>query len=79
MEGGHQPLHSNDGTVHAIVNGELYDYQPLRKQLEEAGCTFQTSSDSELIVHLYAPEDYLSFYRVPTYVSTGIRPVVRTC
>ncbi|KXN83514.1 Asparagine synthetase [glutamine-hydrolyzing] 3 [Leucoagaricus sp. SymC.cos] len=53
VEGGHQPLHSLDGTVHAVVNGELYDYKELRTQLESAGCVFQTSSDSELIIHLY--------------------------
>ena len=52
VESGHQPLHSVDGTVHAVVNGELYDYAALRARLEESGCIFQTRSDSELVIHL---------------------------
>ncbi|KAJ7580835.1 putative asparagine synthase [Mycena floridula] len=51
LEGGHQPMHL--GGIHAIVNGELYDYKIIRQELESLGCTFQTSCDSELVLHLY--------------------------
>ncbi|KDR72346.1 hypothetical protein GALMADRAFT_32536, partial [Galerina marginata CBS 339.88] len=53
VEGGQQPLHDTDGHIHAVVNGELYDYQKLRQELEGKGQTFQTLSDSELVIHLY--------------------------
>ncbi|KAL0576097.1 hypothetical protein V5O48_005871 [Marasmius crinis-equi] len=53
LEGGQQPLHNSEGSIHAVVNGELYDYAPLRKHLENKGCTFKSSVDSELVIHLY--------------------------
>ncbi|KAF8178136.1 putative asparagine synthase [Mycena galopus ATCC 62051] len=53
LEGGQQPMHSHDGTVHAVVNGELYDYASIRADLEGLGCVFQTFCDSELVIHLY--------------------------
>ncbi|EIM84292.1 uncharacterized protein STEHIDRAFT_170025 [Stereum hirsutum FP-91666 SS1] len=46
-------MHSEDGTVHAVVNGMLYDYEELRGCLEGRGCVFKTRCDSELVVHLY--------------------------
>ncbi|KAF8881167.1 putative asparagine synthase [Gymnopilus junonius] len=58
VEGGHQPLHDSEGTVHAVVNGELYDYADLRQKLEEQGRVFQTFSDSELVIHLYKVHGY---------------------
>ncbi|KAF8970150.1 putative asparagine synthase [Flammula alnicola] len=53
VEGGIQPLHDSDGNIHAVVNGELYDYADLRQELEKKGSTFQTFSDSELVIQLY--------------------------
>ncbi|MCB9765436.1 MAG: asparagine synthase (glutamine-hydrolyzing) [Alphaproteobacteria bacterium] len=53
VDGGAQPLVSPDGQVVAVVNGELYDEQALRRRLEAEGCRFSTRSDSELVVHLY--------------------------
>ena len=53
VEGGAQPLASEDGGVVAIVNGELYDPAPQRRSLEARGHRFRTRSDSELLVHLY--------------------------
>ena len=52
-EGGAQPLANADGTVHAVVNGELYDAAAIRQRLERRGHRFRTRSDSELVVHLY--------------------------
>ncbi|QEL14669.1 asparagine synthase (glutamine-hydrolyzing) [Limnoglobus roseus] len=51
--GGRQPLVSEDGTVVAAVNGEFYDHDRIRRELESRGHVFRTRSDSEILVHLY--------------------------
>jgi len=50
---GRQPLISNDGLFSLLHNGEIYNYKALRKSLE-CHYTFDTDSDSEVIVHLLA-------------------------
>ncbi|KAL6400205.1 asparagine synthase [Ilyonectria robusta] len=51
---GAQPLHSDDGLIHAVVNGEIYDHDRLREACAiEHGYTFTGHSDSELVVALY--------------------------
>jgi asparagine synthase (glutamine-hydrolysing) len=56
IEGGHQPQHNEEGTVHVTYNGEIYNFQPLRSELEKLGHKFSTKSDTEVIVHGY--EEY---------------------
>lgn len=51
---GAQPLSTRDGSVHAVVNGEIYDDRRLRTELEARGHVFATRSDSEVLLHLYA-------------------------
>lgn len=51
-----QPLFNEDGSVAAIVNGEFYGYQEMRRTLEGMGHQFSTQSDCEIVVHLY--EEY---------------------
>ena len=53
---GHQPLCNEDGTVWIVFNGEIYNYQQLRRTLQSKGHVFKTESDTEVIVHLY--EEY---------------------
>src|SRR5918999_6091149 len=53
VAGGDQPLHSEDGSISAIVNGEIYNHAELRRELERSGHRFATSSDSEVVVHAY--------------------------
>ena len=56
LEGGAQPLCNEDETIHAVVNGELYDFERIRAELEAKGHRFRTRSDSEILLHLY--EEY---------------------
>lgn len=54
LEGGSQPIHSADGKHVIIFNGEIYNYQEIRKELiEKHGCQFQTNSDTEVILQGY--------------------------
>jgi asparagine synthase (glutamine-hydrolysing) len=53
IEGGHQPVFNEDGQVGGVLNGEIYNFQELRRQLEDRGHHFRTRSDSEMMVHAY--------------------------
>src|SRR4051794_9480603 len=53
VAGGDQPLHSEDGQVSAVVNGEIYNHAAIREGLERRGHRFATRSDSEVVVHAY--------------------------
>jgi asparagine synthase (glutamine-hydrolysing) len=56
LETGHQPIHNEDKTIWVVLNGEIYNYLELRKDLESKGHVFYTRSDTEVIIHLY--EEY---------------------
>ncbi len=53
LTGGHQPLCNEDQTVWTVFNGEIYNFQSLRKDLIAKGHRFACAADSEVIVHLY--------------------------
>ena len=53
---GHQPISNEDGTVWIVFNGEVYNYQELRRELIAKGHRFRTNSDTETIIHLYEEE-----------------------
>jgi len=53
VSGGHQPIGNEDGSVQVVCNGEIYNSPALRSGLLARGHRFRTSSDVEVIAHLY--------------------------
>lgn len=53
LAGGAQPIHNEDKTLWIVYSGEIFNYIELRDELLKKGHTFYTSSDTEVIVHLY--------------------------
>jgi len=53
---GKQPMSNEDQTVWVIFNGEIYNFQDLRRELQERGHFFATRSDTEVLIHGY--EEY---------------------
>lgn len=51
LEGGSQPIYNEDGSVVTVFNGEIYNFQTLRAELEEKGHVFTTNTDTEVLVH----------------------------
>jgi asparagine synthase (glutamine-hydrolysing) len=53
LDNGLQPISSDDGQMQIVVNGEFYDFEKIRSELQAKGHIFSTSSDSEIALHLY--------------------------
>jgi asparagine synthase (glutamine-hydrolysing) len=53
IPGGDQPITGADGRVTVVQNGEIYNHEPLRRELERRGHRFQTRSDTEVLLNLY--------------------------
>ncbi len=56
LNSGHQPIGNEDNSIQIVFNGEIYNYQLLRKELVAKGHVFKTDSDTETIIHAY--EEY---------------------
>jgi asparagine synthase (glutamine-hydrolysing) len=50
---GHQPMINETGTITIVFNGEIYNFQELRKDCEEKGFRFKSRTDTEVIIALY--------------------------
>ena len=64
VAGGDQPLSSEDGSVAVVVNGEIYNHQALRSELEARGHQLATRSDCEVVAHLYEEHGLDAFRRL---------------
>jgi asparagine synthase (glutamine-hydrolysing) len=53
LSSGTQPVHNEDQTMWIVYNGETFNYIELRQQLERAGHRFHTTSDTEVLLHMY--------------------------
>ncbi len=53
IEHGQQPMATDDGLVHIVYNGEVYNFRELRAELEPLGHTFRTNCDTEVVLHAY--------------------------
>jgi asparagine synthase (glutamine-hydrolysing) len=51
--GGHQPMYNEDGTVAIVFNGEIYNFETLRAELESLGHNFRNRCDTEAIIHAW--------------------------
>ena len=47
---GHQPMHSSDGTLTMVFNGEVYNFATIRAELESLGHRFRSTGDSEVVL-----------------------------
>jgi asparagine synthase (glutamine-hydrolysing) len=56
IAGGHQPMSNEDGTLHVVFNGEIYNYAALRERVLQKGHRLRTRCDTEVLLHLY--EEY---------------------
>lgn len=53
LDGGHQPMSNEDGTIWIVFNGEIYNFPSLRSELFSKGHIFRTRSDTETVIHAY--------------------------
>lgn len=56
LDNGSQPIYNEDKDKVIVFNGEIYNYQDLRKDLEEKGHIFASNTDTEVLIHGY--EEY---------------------
>lgn len=64
LAGGAQPIRNETGSVWVVFNGEIFNYIELRRDLEQRGHRFYTSSDTEVLVHLYEEEGEAFVHRL---------------
>jgi asparagine synthase (glutamine-hydrolysing) len=56
LSAGHQPMVSDDGSMHIVYNGEVYNHSALRATLERKGHRYRTRCDTETVLRMYQEE-----------------------
>jgi asparagine synthase (glutamine-hydrolysing) len=72
LEGGHQPMSDEEGRIWVVFNGEIYNFPELKAELESYGYTFQTRSDTEVLIHGYRKWGTGLFNRLNGMFGVGI-------
>lgn len=79
LETGNQPVFNEDRTVACVLNGEIYNFQDLRRRLIAAGHAFRTGSDTEVIVHLYEEEGEAAFGKLEGMFAVAVYDLRQEC
>lgn len=69
---GHQPMVSPDGNIAIVFNGEIYNFQTLRRELEHKGYAFKSGSDTEVIICAYAEYGTACFEKLNGMFAIGL-------
>ena len=64
LRNGSQPIPNEDGTVHVLHNGEIYNHRGLRDELQARGHCLRSRTDSEVIAHLYEDDGVECLHRL---------------
>lgn len=73
---GRQPMSNEDGTVSVVCNGEIYNADDLRRELEDKGHRFRSTCDVEVIVHLFEEHGPDLVHRLEGMFSLVVHDVV---
>ncbi|MFL6237640.1 MAG: asparagine synthase (glutamine-hydrolyzing), partial [Thermoanaerobaculia bacterium] len=71
-EAGAQPMASADGRFQLVMNGEIYNFLELRRELEAEGVAFRSRSDTEVVLALYAREGVAMLSRLRGMFGLGV-------
>ncbi|HVA82066.1 MAG TPA: asparagine synthase (glutamine-hydrolyzing) [Candidatus Binataceae bacterium] len=74
---GAQPMANADGTLRIVFNGEIYNHRELRRTLEADGYQFRSTSDTEVLLHLYAAHGVRMFDELRGMYSLAIWDALR--
>src|SRR5438067_243441 len=74
-----QPMSSEDGRLTIVFNGEIYNYPALRAEMESKGARLRTTSDTEILLHLYAQNGPEMVTRLRGMFAFAIWDDVRKC
>ena len=72
LSGGHQPMATPDGSMVISYNGEIYNYRELRQSLTDRGHTFQTDSDTEVLLRAYQADGAAALAKLNGMFAFGI-------